>query len=79
MGVGVHQHICRSVSSGSLNGLHIAAGDHQLIRSHWNAANRETQCGELRVGILPFEELLRISTGSTARPLGRRNSIPLSW
>ena len=31
MGVGVHQHICRSVSSGSLNGLHIAAGDHQLI------------------------------------------------
>ena len=31
MRIGVHQHICRSVSSGSLNGLHIAAGDHQLI------------------------------------------------
>ena len=31
MGVGVHQHICRSVSCGALNGLHIAAGNHQLI------------------------------------------------
>ena len=31
MGVGVYQHICRSVSGGSLNSLHIAAGDHQLI------------------------------------------------
>ena len=31
VGVGVHQHICRSVSCGALNGLHIAAGDHQLI------------------------------------------------
>ena len=31
MGVGVYQHICRSVSCGSLNSLHIAAGDHQLI------------------------------------------------
>ena len=28
MGVGVYQHICRSVSGGALNGLHIAAGDH---------------------------------------------------
>ena len=31
MGVGVHQHICRCVSSSSLHRLHIAAGDHQLI------------------------------------------------
>ena len=31
VGVGVHQHICRSVSCGALNGLHIVAGDHQLI------------------------------------------------
>ena len=31
MGVGVYQHICRSVSSSSLNSFHIAAGDHQLI------------------------------------------------
>ena len=31
MGVGVHQHICRSVSRGALNGLHITVGDHQLI------------------------------------------------
>ena len=46
MGVGVHQHICRSVSSGSLNGLHIAARDHQLIGGHWNGADRERRCGE---------------------------------
>ena len=31
MSVGVHQHICRGVSCGALNGFHIAAGDHQLI------------------------------------------------
>ena len=31
MSVGVHQHIRRGVSCGALNGLHIAAGDHQLI------------------------------------------------
>ena len=31
MGVGVYQHICRSVSCGALHSLHIAAGDHQLI------------------------------------------------
>ena len=27
MSVGVYQHICRGVSGGALNGLHIAAGD----------------------------------------------------
>ena len=31
MSVGVHQHIRRSVTRCALNGLHIAAGDHQLI------------------------------------------------
>ena len=31
MSVGVYQHIRRSVSGGSLNRLHIAAGDYQLI------------------------------------------------
>ncbi|WP_156067992.1 hypothetical protein [Faecalibacterium prausnitzii] len=40
MCVGVHQHIRRGVSCGALNGLHIAAGDHQLGRWHWNAADR---------------------------------------
>ena len=29
--IGVHQHICRGVSCGSLNSFHIAAGNHQLI------------------------------------------------
>ena len=57
MGVGVHQHICRSVSSGSLNGLHIAAGDHQLIGRTGMPQTVEHNTRELRVCILPFEEL----------------------
>ena len=46
MRIGVHQHIRRSVSCGALNGLHIAARDHQLIGGHWNGADRERRCGE---------------------------------
>ncbi len=58
MGVGVHQHICRSVSCGTLNGLHIAAGDHQLIGGTGVTQTVEHNTRELPVGILPFEELL---------------------
>ena len=58
MGVGVYQHICRSVSGGSLNSLHIAAGDHQLIGGTGMAQTVEHNAGEFRVGILPLEELL---------------------
>ena len=57
MGVGVHQHICRSVSCGALNGLHIAAGDHQLIGGTGMPQTVEHNTRELRVCILPFEEL----------------------
>ena len=57
MGVGVHQHICRSVSSGSLNGLHIAAGDHQLISRTGMPQTVKDNAGELRMCILPLEEL----------------------
>ena len=80
MGVGVHQHICRSVSSGSLNGHHIAAGDHQLIGGTGMRQTVEHDTWELRVCVpCHLRNFLRISTGSTARPLGRRNSIPMSW
>ena len=50
--------ICRSVSGGALNSLHIAAGDHQLIGCTGvpQAVKHDTR--ELRVCILPFEELL---------------------
>ena len=58
MGVGVHQHICRGVSGGALNGLHIAAGDHQLIGCTGMPQTVEHNTRELRVCILPFEELL---------------------
>ena len=57
MGVGVHQHICRSVSCGALNGLHIAAGDHQLIGGTGMAQTVKDDAGKLRVCILPLEEL----------------------
>ena len=58
MGVGVHQHIRRSVSGGALNGLHIAAGDHQLVGCTGMPQTVEHDTRELRVRILPFEELL---------------------
>ncbi len=58
MGVGVHQHIRTGVSCGPLNGLHIAAGDHQLIGCTGMPQTVKDNTGELRVCILPFEELL---------------------
>ena len=58
MGVGVHQHICRGVSCGALNSFHIAARDHQLIGGTGMPQTVEHDTWELRVGILPFEELL---------------------
>ena len=57
MGVGVHQHICRGVSCGALNGFHIAAGDHQLIGCTRVPQTVEHDTRELRVCILPFQEL----------------------
>ena len=58
MGVGVYQHIRRSVTRCALNGLHIAAGDHQLIGCAGMPQTMENNTGELRVCVLPFQELL---------------------
>ena len=56
--IGVYQHICRSVSGSSLNGFHIAAGDHQLVGRTGMPQAMEHDAGKLRVCILPLEELL---------------------
>ena len=58
MSVGVHQHIRRGVPCGALNGFHIAAGDHQLVGGTGMPQTVEHNTRELRVCILPFEELL---------------------
>ena len=58
MSVGVHQHIRRGVSCGALNGLHIAAGDHQLIGGTGMPQTMKDDARELWVGILPFQKLL---------------------
>ena len=58
MSIGVYQHIRRGVSCGALNGLHIAAGDHQLIGGTGMPQTVEHNAGEFRVGVLPFQELL---------------------
>ncbi len=79
MGVGVHQHIRTGVSCGPLHRLHIAAGDHQLIGRTGVAQTVEYDTGNSGCASCHFRNFLRMSTGSTARPLGRRNSIPLSW
>ena len=58
MSVGVHQHIRRGVSCGALNGLHITAGDHQLIggngtfRCHLLRQNRGLPGSDLRFRLL---------------------------
>ena len=57
MRIGVHQHICRGVSGGSLNSFHIAAGDHQLIGGTGMPQTMKDDARELRVGVLPFQEL----------------------
>ena len=54
MRIGVHQHIRRSVSCGALNGLHIAAGDHQLIGGTGMAQTVKDDAGKLRMCVLPF-------------------------
>ncbi|BFK60633.1 hypothetical protein I250019C1_27270 [Faecalibacterium sp. i25-0019-C1] len=44
----------RSVSSGALNGLHIAARDHQLIGGTGMAQTVKDDERKLRVCVLPF-------------------------
>ena len=58
MSVGVHQHIRRGVPCGALNGFHIAAGDHQLIGGTGMPQTVKHNAGELRVLVLPLDELL---------------------
>ena len=54
MRIGVHQHIRRSVSCGALNGLHIAARDHQLIGGTGMPQTVKDDAGKLRVCVRPF-------------------------
>ena len=51
MGVGVHQHICRSVTRCALHSLHIAAGDHQLIGGTGMPQTMKDDARELWVGM----------------------------
>ena len=57
MSVGVHQHIRRGVPCGALNGFHIAAGDHQLIGGTGMQQTVKHNASELRVLVLPLDEL----------------------
>ena len=54
MGVGVYQHICRSVSCGPLHRLDVAAGDHQLIGRAGMPQTVKDDAGKLRVCVRPF-------------------------
>ena len=58
MGVGVHQHIRRSVTCCTLHSLHITVGDHQLIGGTGMPQTVEHDTWELRVCVLPFQKLL---------------------
>ena len=57
MGIGVHQHIRTGVSCGPLHRLDVAAGDHQLVGGTGMPQTVKNDTGELRVCILPFQEL----------------------
>ena len=58
MGVGVHQHIRTGVSCSPLHCFDVAAGDHQLIGGTGMPQTVKDDAGELRVCVLPFQELL---------------------
>ena len=58
MGVGVHQHIRTGVTCGPLHRLDVAAGDHQLVGGTGMPQTVKDDAWELRVCILPFQELL---------------------
>ncbi len=58
MGVGVHQHIRTGVSCGPLHRLDVAAGDHQLVGGTGMPQTVKDDARELRVCVLPFQELL---------------------
>ena len=57
MGVGVHQHIRTGVSCGPLHRLDVTAGDHQLVGGTGVPQTMKDDAGELRVCVLPFQEL----------------------
>ena len=57
MSVGVHQHIRTGVTCGPLHRLDVAAGDHQLVGGTGMPQTMKDDAGELRVCILPFQEL----------------------
>ena len=58
MSVGVHQHIRTGVTGSPLHRLDVAAGDHQLVGGTGVSQTVKDDAWELRVRILPFEELL---------------------
>ena len=64
MSVGVHQHIRRGVSCGALNGLHIAAGDHQLISCTGVPQTVEHDLLKLRVLCPPYARCSAAPPGS---------------
>ena len=74
MSVGVHQHICRSVSCGTLNGLHIAAGNHQLIGGTGMPQTMEHDTRELRVGMVHLIVLDPLYTGNFAGRMKKRQN-----
>ena len=57
MGVGVHQHIRTGVSCGPLHRLDVATRDHQLVGGTGMPQTVKDDAGELRVCVLPFQEL----------------------
>ena len=57
MGVGVHQYIRTGVSCGPLHCLNVTAGNHQLVGGTGMPQTVKDDAGELRVCILPFQEL----------------------
>ena len=58
MSVGVHQHIRTGVTGSPLHRLDVTAGDHQLVGGTGMPQPMKDDARELRVCILPFQELL---------------------
>ena len=71
MGVSVNQKIRTGVAGCSLHRFDIAARDHQLVGGAGMSQPVEDDAGELRVSVLPFEELFADQNGLHGLTIGQ--------
>ena len=75
--IGVDQKISAGMARCALYRFHIAAGDHQLVGGTGMPQAVKHDASELRVLVLPLDELLADEDRLHRQTIGKRRSIPL--